>query len=141
MNGIEDLKLVALDSNIFIYNFEKNPQFLEKVKIIFSLLQRQKLKAVTSTVSLIESLSYPSPPKVLRAIKKGFATLGNLNIVDVNFKISLETARIRREYKFRLPDSIQLATAKVNKAQVFITNDARLKQFKEIKVILIEEVN
>lgn len=41
---------------------------------------------------------------------------------------------------FRLPDSIQLATAKLNKAKAFITNDERLKSFKELKVVLIKEI-
>ena len=37
------------------------------------------------------------------------------------------------------PDSIQLATAIVRKADYFLTNDAALKQVKEIKVVVLED--
>ena len=61
----------------------------------------------------------------------------NLNIIDVDYKIALEAARIKREYKFRLPDSIQLATALIGKAQAFVTNDQRLKKFQELPIVML----
>ena len=48
-------------------------------------------------------------------------------------------AEVRREYGFRLPDSIQLATALHSKSQAFVTNDRRLKKFKELPAILLSE--
>ncbi|OGE64802.1 hypothetical protein A3I48_01575 [Candidatus Daviesbacteria bacterium RIFCSPLOWO2_02_FULL_36_7] len=62
-----------------------------------------------------------------------------MEIYQVDEKIAVESARIRRKYSFRLLDSIQLATALYAKAQAFITNDDRLKKFKELKVILLKE--
>jgi predicted nucleic acid-binding protein len=65
----------------------------------------------------------------------------NLTDLEDNMAISLEAARIRREYGLRLPDATQLATAIYAKAKAFITNDHRLKQFKEIKIITLEQLN
>lgn len=139
MSGIASIKFVGLDSNIFIYQFEANPEFHHITNTIFDRLSKNKLKAVTSIISLIESLSYPSPEIVLAQIKEGF-TIPNLAVLEVNMKIGLEAAKIRREYGLRLGDAVQLATALYAKAHAFITNDERLKKFKELKVILLSEI-
>lgn len=132
-------KKISLDSNIFIYHFERNPAYITYTDKILNLLSRNKAQAATSVVSIIETLSYPSPPKVTKDITEAFLKIPNLKIYDVTLLIAFESARIRREYDFRMPDAIQLATALSAKTSVFITNDKRLKKFKELKVILINE--
>lgn len=141
MNGIAKYKLLGLDSNIFIYQFEENPEFIQTTEKVFELLERDKIQAVTSIISIVEALSYPAPIKVLKMIKNSFETMPNLTILDVNSEVGIEAAKIRRKYGFRLPDSIQLATAKLGKAKAFVTNDQRLKAFKALKVILLSEIN
>ena len=140
MNGIGKIKRIALDSNIFIYQFESNPDFIRLTEKIFDSLSKGQHRAVTSVISIVEALAYPSPPEVIKGITEGFLTLKNLEITEVSQEIAFEAARIRREYKFRLPDSIQLATAKLSRAKAFISNDENLKKFKELKVILISEI-
>lgn len=139
MSGISRLKLVGLDSNLFIYHFEQNPDFVTSTSLVFSRLASRKLQAVTSVVSIIETLSFPSPEDVAWAILESFDTIQNLTVVDVDKKVAVEAARIRREYKIRLPDAIQLATAKLFKAQAFITNDDHLKNFTELKIIPLNQ--
>lgn len=140
MSGIGRLKTVCLDSNIFIYQFEDNPEFIEYTERIFERLAENKLNALTSIISVIEALSYPSPPDILKKIEDNFQTFPNLSIAEINHDIVLEAARIRREYKIRLPDAVQLVTAKIGKAQAFITNDDRLEKFKELKVIMLKRI-
>ncbi len=140
MSGIKKFKLVGLDSNIFIYLFEENSQFIKQCQLIFNSLDQGKLKAVTSIISVIETLSYPSTSAVLKGIQEGFKNISNLTILDVKHDIGIEAAKIRREYGFRLPDSIQLAAAKLSKAKAFITNDNRLKSYKRLKIILLSEI-
>lgn len=140
MNGIGNHKRVALDSNLFIYYFEDNPEFAPTIKKIFDKIINGSISAITSVISITETLSYPSPQKVTDGITETFLNFPNIIIMDIDQQIAFEAASIRRKYSFRLPDSIQLATAKLNKAQVFISNDQRLKQFKELKVILLAEI-
>lgn len=140
MNGIKKLKLVSLDSNIFIYLFEENPQFIKNCRLIFNSLDQGRLKAITSVISIIEALSYPATPPVLKGIQEGFKNMSNLTTLDVGLNIGIEAARIRREYGVRLPDAIQLATAKLSRVKAFITNDQRLKIYKKLKVILLSEL-
>ncbi len=140
MNGTLKFKLVGLDSNIFIYLFDENPEFIKNCHLIFNLLDQGKLEAVTSIISVIEALSYPSTPSVLKAIQEGFKNISNLTVVEVGHGIGIEAAKIRREYGFRTPDAIQLATAKLSKANAYITTDHRLKNYKKLKVIILSEL-
>lgn len=140
MNGITNFKKVALDSNLFIYHFEDNPKFVSFTDKIFTNLFEGILRATTSVISIIETLSYPAPRKVIKEIEDAFLRIPNLEIVGVDQQIGIEAAKVRRKYGFRLPDSIQLATFLQSKSQAFITNDRRLKQFKELKIILLTEI-
>ena len=140
MSGIAKSKLAALDSNIFIYNLEENFEFVRFTDSIFKRLIENKLKAVTSIISLAEILSFRKTSALTRQLTEDFINTPNLEVFDVNQDIVIEAARIRREYGFRLPDCIQLATAKYAKTDIFITNDRRLKKYKLLKVILLKEV-
>ena len=138
---LNKLKLVGLDTNIFIYYFEQNSEFGQSTKKIFDLLSTNSLNTVTSVISLMEILSPDFLSKVAaRETEKKFFDIPNLKVLNVDRTITVEAARIRREYGFRLPDSIQLATALFGKANALITNDERLKKFKELKVINLKDI-
>lgn len=130
---------VALDSNLFIYHFEDHPRFSPYTERVFGKIESGDLKAVTSIVSVLETLSYPLPPPLIEEIKEAFFSFPNLAIVNLDPEISFEAARIRREYILPLPDAIQLATARVSKAAVFVTNDKSLRRFKEVEVVLLNQ--
>ncbi len=95
---------------------------------------------MTSVITLTELLSFRAEKNQLAKLKEVFLLTPNLTIHIVNTEIAMEAGRIRREYRFNLPDSIQLATALITKAQFFITNDNRLKQFKQLKIISLNQL-
>ena len=134
-------KVVGIDTNIFIYYFEQNPQFGLDAKEIIDDLSASRLEGVTSILAVVETLSKKDLPKdIAKDLEESILEIPNLSILDVDRKIGVLAADIRREYGFRLPDSIQLATAVISKAGSFITNDTRLKKFKELKVVLLDEL-
>lgn len=138
---MKNLKFIALDTNIFVYYFNLHPKFGQPSKIIFDKLGSSKIKAVTSITTLIELLS----SKMLsvqdaKEMTTDFYNIPNLTICDVNNLIAQRAASIRRQYGFRTPDAIQLATALKVGVKAFITNDHRLKSFKKIKIIMVDEV-
>ncbi|HSW88174.1 MAG TPA: PIN domain-containing protein [Candidatus Saccharimonadales bacterium] len=138
MNGIEN-NIIGLDTNIFIYYFEENPLFLTLVDKLFKDLEKNKFKAITSVISLTETLSFPKlPDNKIEFLHKGFSELSNFTIIDVTETIAVEAAKLRRKYHFRLGDAIQIATAIQAKADIFITNDERLTTCKEMKIRLLK---
>lgn len=141
MKTLSNLKLVGVDTNILIYYFEDNPQFGEVAKEFFDDLKNSRLRAITSIMAVVETLSKKGlPTDIAKDLEADLFEIPYLSILEVNRKIGSQAARIRREYQFGLPDSIQLATALETKANAFITNDDRLKKFKELKVILLVEL-
>lgn len=143
MNGsakLKNKKVIALDTNIFIYQFHDYGSLTLRAGKIFSSITENELKTITSIITLTELLSFKAPVSKIKELKEAFLQIPNLNVFEVDEGIALEAAKIRRKYGFRLPDSIQLATAKINRAKVFISNDQRLKKFKGVKVILLTEV-
>lgn len=66
----------------------------------------------------------------------------DLEIVEINQEIARKAAQIRAEYKgFKAMDALQLAVACLSGCDLFLTNDKQLKQFKEIKCIIVEELD
>ena len=62
-------------------------------------------------------------------------------MVHVDERIADEAARIRAKYQsFKAMDALQLATAKVMQCKGFVTNDKQLKQYTDIKIILVEDL-
>lgn len=140
IQALERLKFIGLDSNIFSYQFHQNPVFGPITKKIFDLLSSNKLQATTSFITLIEILSVKTSPSKIKGLQELFLSTPNLTVSEINLEISLEAARIRRRYSFRSPDAIQLATAISLKTKAFISNDEKLKRFKQLKVILLREI-
>ena len=65
----------------------------------------------------------------------------SISLVDLNISISEKSAKLRGGYSFlKTPDAIQLATAIEFNANYFITNDKRLKDIAELKVLVLDEL-
>lgn len=127
-------KLLCLDTNIFIYYFQAENEFGLKTKKLFELLVKNKAHAVTSIITQIELLSLDMSPEESKRLYSLFLETPHLKVENLVPDIANEAAKIRREYDFRTPDAIQLATAVYSKADAFITNDRKLLSFKGILV-------
>lgn len=137
------VKTVAFDSMCFIYHFEANPKYGPLVQKIFSLVATSRLSAFTSVISVAETLSesiLPNKPEARVYYKERFLEMKNLKLVDVNLDIAEQAAVIRSNYKLKLGDAIQLATALKANAQIFITNDKQFRQVKEVRVMMLDNL-
>ena len=135
---ISKYKKIGLDTNIFAYHFSKNPKYFSDTFKLFSLIESGKITAYVSTISLLEILSVPELQTnnfLQESYKNFFLHFPNLNLVPVDLSVAVKAAELRRLYQIKTPDSILLATAIINEVDVFITNDLRLKQVKEIKIL------
>ncbi len=128
---------ITLDTNIFVYYFGKHSKLHVLAEELFLYIVEKQIRISTSILSLTELLSLKTDEANIKKLEDGFTQIPNLTVLEVNREIATLAAKIRREYKFLLPDAIQLATAAIAKADIFITNDARLQKFKEIKVVLL----
>jgi len=135
-------KSIYLDANIFIYLLEGYAEYVPLLKQLFDLIDQRKLLAVTSELSLAETLVKPIADKnaTLQAVYKSvIQTSDQLNAVPISREILIKAAQIRTQ-TLRLPDAIHLATAMISGCRVFLTNDKQLKKIEDIEVVLISEI-
>lgn len=131
---------VGLDTNLFVYYLDKDSPFYSQAVKIFKTIVEKKINAITSIITLAELLSFRASQPMLDRLENELFLIPQLAVIEVARDIAKEAGRIRREYGFRLPDSIQLATALHFEAQAFVTNDDNLEKFKELSVILLKKL-
>lgn len=144
--GIDTGKTILLDTNCFIYYFEDNPDYCNKLEKIFINIQSGKNIACMSIVSLMEILVKPKKENnvfIENRYKLMLTNYPNLSIIEMNYKIADIASRLRANYNIKTPDAIILATGIAENVDYFITNDIRLKSIcdKEgIVIVIIEDL-
>ena len=134
---LSKFRSISLDTNVFVYYLDSNSSFYSQAEKLFEQIAVRNLSIFTSVITLSELLSFKATRPQLYKLEQELLLIPNLTMIDVNREVAKEAASIRREYGFRLPDSIQLATALVAKAQAFVTNDQRLKKFQQLPIVLL----
>ncbi len=135
-------KVVGIDTSPLIY-FIEGEKFSSIVNPIFELIDKGECEGITSTITLLEVLVLPYKLDRRDLVNKYYEILlnsKNMHIYPVYSEIAIEAAKLRAKYGIRTPDAIQIATSIYAGAGVFITNDKRLKKVKEVKVVLLSEL-
>jgi len=138
-----EYKKIFLDTAPFIYLLEKNPEYFESMKEFFNKCIQNKIELITSAITVEEYCVYPlkneQPNLVLNF--NSFIYAMNIKIINIDKNIALEAAKIRSEYKaFKAMDSLQLATAKIESCDLFLTNDKQLRQFSNLNCKTVDEL-
>lgn len=119
---------------IFIYLFEADSRYLNKVDPLFNAIETGQVSGLTSLISVIETLGTPKlPPGSLARteISRFFAETPHLEVLPVSLEIAHQAADLRSTHHYlRTPDAIQLATALVCHANTFISHDLKLLKLK-----------
>ena len=122
---------------------EKHPRYLAVVRDIFQQIELGRIYALTSMLLVTELLTKPlrDRNKSLANMYLAFlSTFPNLQIKSVSYGISLRAAKLRAKYGLKTPDAIFLATAIEEEAEVFVTNDLRLKKVGGIEIVLLDDL-
>ena len=136
-----DLKKVFFDTAPFIYFLENDGDFKAKAKKLIS--DCEKADFVTSTVTVSEYLTgaFKNEDEQNVSDFKNTIVDYDFEVIPIDWDIAEEAARIRAKYSgFKMMDSLQLASAKVSGCDAFISNDLQLKQYSDVKVLIVDEV-
>ena len=96
--------------------------------------------AVLSTVSVTELLVQPftaGQQDRIAAFERFLFSLPNTELKSPDYLIAREAARLRSKYRIRTPDALLMATSIIEKADAFITNDARLRTLRAEGIIIL----
>jgi predicted nucleic acid-binding protein len=129
---------VALDTCVFIYYIEEHPAFLPIVEPVFKAVDRGKLQAVTSDLTLLEVLVVPYRMGDVRLAEKYEALLTRsrgLSVVGLSRSLLRGAARIRAAAGLKTPDAIQVATALAAGCTSLVTADRNIPDIGGLRIV------
>ena len=136
-------KVVGLDTAPVIYYIERNPRYIEMLRLFFQAVDRGDCSVVSSIVTFLEGLVIPIRQGNTDLVRQYhnllFKTKG-LKTIFLDQKIAEEAARLRAFHNIRTPDSIQMATAMKTQASFFLTNDIRLPSLPNLKILMLDDL-
>jgi predicted nucleic acid-binding protein len=133
---------VALDTCIFIYQWEGDPRYSPLTDCIFSALERSDLVAVTSSITMTELLVHPYRNDDVVEVNELFGLLStypNLEWIAPSLEVAARAAEIRARFGLRTPDALQAGTAVQSNATVFLTNDPIFRRIKDFEALVLDD--
>lgn len=147
MNGtlverLQSKQCVCLDTVVLIYYVEQNTNYVSLVDPLFDHLVKANLPAISSYLTLLEVMVQPlrnGDRKIASQYRDILLNNENIRLFPLEQTISEQAADIKARFNFKTPDCIQLATAVREHADVFVTNDAKLKRFRDVEVLVLDD--
>ena len=121
--GLPLYSTVVVDSAPIIYILESHPQFADQFVGLFEAAAAGKLNIALSTITLAEVLTGPFKAGQTALAKRYEKALAGYTLISVTPPIAALAAQLRVQYRLKLPDAIQLATALDTGAAAFVTHD------------------
>ena len=123
------------DTNALIYSLTGKPEFKDPARHwLDSFAALQGALLVTSRLTILEALIGPLKQADVERTGRIEAAFNGLVLLDIDDVTIRRAAAIRAGHPLRTPDAIHLAAALESEADVFLTADRRLKQFKDLRV-------
>lgn len=137
---LEGHEVVGLDTCVLIYHLEEHNSYLPLTMQLLSSIESGKRRAVISTVALMEVTIRPwqvDRSDIAEYYEAILVNFPNLQIADVTLQVARQAAKFRAKYNIKTADAVQAATAVVNGATVFVTNDKQLRRLSEQLTVII----
>ncbi|MBQ3394401.1 MAG: PIN domain-containing protein [Oscillospiraceae bacterium] len=138
---MSDFNKVFFDTNPLIYYLENDGTFYEKMSKF--IVDNADSAFSTSSVTVVEYLTgvFRKGDKEKEQNFRNMISDYKFEVVPVDWNVAEEAARIRDKYRsFKTMDALQLAAAKLTGCDAFVSNDLQLKQYEDVKVLVVDEV-
>ena len=134
---------VYFDTTPLIYFLDDEKPFSDKVASFIFEHQNDDDFYLTSTITDSEYLVFPYRNQDSAKVQsyENFLSDFGFQIVEPNRAITQYAAKLRAKYQsLKGMDSIHLATSVYFNCDIFLTNDAQLRQVTEANVVLIDNL-
>jgi predicted nucleic acid-binding protein len=136
------INTVFIDTAPIIYYIEAHPQFGPLAKEVINAFQSGELIAFSSVITLTEVLPKPieaGDEKLAKRFAEFLQYGKNFSLIEISADIAERAGRLRGKYpNLRTLDAIQISAAIDIGVDAFLTNDKKLKEIKEIKVLVLK---
>ncbi len=134
--------IVGLDTMVFIYAFERHPDYGSPAQAIFRALEDGLCRGCVSVLALGEVLTgvkKAQNPELQLRYRDIFQRFPGLTVADADAMVMERMSDLRARYGIPTPDAIHLGTALACGAGAFVTNDVRLQKVTEVEVLVLAE--
>jgi predicted nucleic acid-binding protein len=140
---LKNHSVIGLDTSLFIYHLEDHPRYAPLSEIVFTALEKGSHEGITSYLTLMEILIKPKTeglPQVARDYEYYLTTFPNLTFYEMGLDVARKASDLRATERIKTPDAIQLATAILYGATVFLTNDKTLERVKGVDILILDKL-
>lgn len=143
--SLQGVRRLFLDSAPVIYFVERNPQYYDRSRVFFELINERTLIGVATPVTLAECLVRPyslGQTDFQQYFIELIANSANIEFVPIaSSDLAIQAAQIRARYNLQLPDAFQVAVALTAGCEAFLTNDVTLRRVTELHVLVLNELD
>ncbi len=130
-----------LDTNIFVYFLDRNPDFFDVVRPIIEAIDSGKIIGVTGDAALAETLAKPYRTgnlELVATIRDFFRTEGFLSIQPHDRETFDLAAQLRAKRSIKFIDALHYATAIRSGCSFFITSDLKIHSDDILEIISVK---
>ena len=143
LDDIPEGVVVGLDTSVWIYEFEANPTYGPIVHPFFrDRLDVGKNRFGSSLLTLAEVLVQPialGRTDLADRYRLAFQPRPGFEAWDVTRDVIERAAELRAKHRLKLADALHVAAAIVNRADLFLANDDKLRRITEIRVLALDD--
>ena len=133
--GLSPGALVLVDTAPWIYLLEDHPQFAPLFLGLFEAAERGQVQLALTTITLAEVLTGPLKHKQTALAKRYEIALNKYQVLPLSATIASLAAQLRIQYRLKLPDAVQLASALDLGAAALVTHDRDFSKVKGLPVL------
>jgi predicted nucleic acid-binding protein len=143
LDAISPGSTAALDTVVWIYEFETNPVFGRVTNVLFlDGFGPGRFRAACSLLSPGELLVQPlarGRPDLADRYRQIIMSGPDLTVWEMSRDIIETAAGLRAKYGVKLLDAIHVASSAVHGADCFITNDQGLRRIEEVRILILSD--
>ena len=134
---------IFIDTAPIIYYIEAHPDFGPVAKEVVAAFQSGNLTAYSSVMTLTEVLPKPiesGDEKLARKFADFLKHGKHFTMIAISERIAEAAGKLRGRYPvLKTVDAVQIAAALEIGSEAFLTNDVKLKQIRELKVMVLKD--
>ena len=140
---LKEYKKICIDTSPLIYYFDRDSQYNNLMISAFNDIISNNIELVTSVINVGEFKILPARQNNNSLLNQfdDFIDKMDFRVNNIDMPVINEVINIRKEHgDFKMIDAIVLATAKLYGCDAILTNDRQLRQYKDVKVLLVSEL-
>ncbi len=143
-DALTGVKRIGFDTPAFIYFVEANPKYLDVVRENLRQINIGTLQGFTGMVTFAEVMVKPKSTgnEVLATAYRNILFKSrNFTVLPIDATIAERAAELRSQYKLKLPDALQVASALESGCDIFISNNSTdLEKITQIPMLFLDEL-